>query len=198
MDVGRTRPKIEGSIPKIGDSPGRALRGRSSKRTRKYSDRASFPRGPLLALKARSPSSQELSMRANRFLRHKATFLVGAGVLAVISGQQFGCSSGSNSGGSSTEQGGTDGIGTVHMNLTLPGGESISTVNWVITGPNKAPTVVQQGQTHVKKSDSISISLGCIFLGTGYSVSLPGTSVDGTVTCAGSATFSVTSRQTTS
>jgi hypothetical protein len=137
-------------------------------------------------------------MRANRSLLRRASFVAGAGLLAVVSGQQFGCSSGSDTSGSSPEQGGADGFGTVGMNLTLPGGETLNAVSWVITGPNGASTVVQQGSTNIQNSQTIGFTVGGIPAGSGYSVSISGTTVDGTVTCAGSTSFSVTSRQTTS
>jgi hypothetical protein len=83
------------------------------------------------------------------------------------------------------------------MKLTLPGGESLASVSWTITGPNGASTVVQKGTANVQNSQTIAFTVADIPAGTNYAVAIAGTSVDGTVTCAGSATFSVTSRTTT-
>jgi hypothetical protein len=136
-------------------------------------------------------------MRANRFRFRRASLVAGAGLIVVVSGQQVGCTGGSDSGGSSVESGGADGLGTVGMKLTLPGGEVLSSVSWVVTGPNGVSTVVQQGSSNELNSQSIAFTVAGIPAGSGYGVSVTGTSVDGTVTCAGSTTFAVTSRQTT-
>jgi hypothetical protein len=86
----------------------------------------------------------------------------------------------------------------VGARLTLPGGEVINTLTWTITGPNGASTVVQSGTVSVANSLTVSFLVGGIPAGTGYTISVSGTSADGTVTCGGSATFGVTARQTTS
>jgi hypothetical protein len=138
-------------------------------------------------------------MRIKRsFLRH-VSIVTGAGLLAVVSGQQVGCSTGNGPDSTGSFQGTTasDGVGAIGMNLTLPGGQVLNTVSWIITGPNGASTVVQQGSVNVQNSQSISFTVGGIPAGSNYSVSVSGTTTDGTVTCAGAAPFSVTSRMTT-
>jgi phospholipase C len=70
-------------------------------------------------------------------------------------------------------------------------------VGWTITGPNGAATVVQTGTVSVGNSTTVSFLVGGIPPGSNYLITLSGTSTDGTVTCAGSSTFSVTSRTTT-
>ncbi len=139
-------------------------------------------------------------MRANHSLFRHLSIVAGVGLLAVASGQQIGCSAGngSSSKGSPPGEAASDGVGTVGMNLTLPGGEVLSTVSWVITGPNGASTVVQQMSTSVQNSQSISFTVGGIPAGSNYNIAISGTTVDGAVTCAGSASFSVTNRMTTS
>ncbi len=87
--------------------------------------------------------------------------------------------------------------GSVGMQLTLQGGEQVNTVNWTITGPNGASTVVQTGSVNVAMSASISFLVGGIPAGSNYSIALSGTSMDGTTTCAGSTTFNTTARTTT-
>jgi hypothetical protein len=86
----------------------------------------------------------------------------------------------------------------VGAQLTLPGGAVINALTWTITGPNGASTVVQSGTVNVANSMTVSFLVGGIPAGTGYTISVSGTSTDGTATCAGSATFNVTARHTTS
>jgi phospholipase C len=90
-----------------------------------------------------------------------------------------------------------DGTGSVGMTLTLPGGEQLSSVTWTVTGPNGASTVVQTGTVNVGNSNTISFLVGGIPSGSNYLISLSGTSTDGTVTCSGSASFTITARATT-
>jgi len=92
---------------------------------------------------------------------------------------------------------GNPATGTVGMTLTLPGGETINTIGWTVTGPNGATTVVQTGTVNVQNSLSVSFEISGIPAGSSYSISLSGTSSDGTVTCAGAVTFSVAARMTT-
>jgi acid phosphatase len=83
------------------------------------------------------------------------------------------------------------------MQLTLPNGSQLSTISWTITGPNGASTVVQSGSVNVTNSQTINFTIGGIPAGSNYRIALTGTSTDNKVTCAGSATFSVTARKTT-
>jgi hypothetical protein len=87
--------------------------------------------------------------------------------------------------------------GNVGMQLTLPGGEQVNAVQWVITGPNGASTVVETGTVDLSNSTTVSFLVGGIPAGGNYSIALSGTSADGTVTCAGSATFNVVAQTTT-
>jgi hypothetical protein len=83
------------------------------------------------------------------------------------------------------------------MNLTLAGGQNVSSVSWVVTGPNGASTVVQQGTVPVPNSRTISFQVTGLPAGSGYQINLTATSTDGSVTCAGSAQFNVSARMTT-
>ncbi len=87
--------------------------------------------------------------------------------------------------------------GIVGMTLTLLGGEMITTISWTVTGPNGAATVVQSGAVNVQNSLSASFQVSSIPAGSGYSISLSGTSLDGSVTCSGAVSFSVAARMTT-
>lgn len=132
-----------------------------------------------------------------------AVFLASAGA-AVLAGNQ-GCSAPEESSKSppsvatTTAPGASTGAntGTVGMTLTLPGGETMNTINWVVTGPNGAAAVVQTGSVNVQNSLSVSFEISGIPAGTGYGILLSGTSLDGTVTCSGSVPFSVVARLTT-
>ena len=66
-----------------------------------------------------------------------------------------------------------------------------------MTGPNGASTVVSTGTVSVGSSQTISFQIGGIPAGTNYAIALTGTTTDGSVTCSGSAPFSVTARTTT-
>src|SRR5580658_8408492 len=106
---------------------------------------------------------------------------------------QVGCSSPGATEPGSTEPGAaspaaTDNTGSVGMQLTLPGGEQITSVGWTVTGPNGASTVVQTGSVNVAMSTSISFLVGGIPAGSNYTISLSGSSTDGTAVCAGTAT----------
>ncbi len=145
------------------------------------------------------------SATRNTFLRYAALLsFVGAG--ATLAVQQVGCSSGGTSPAEGAPQstlaqspGDTnrDEVGSLGMALTLPGGETINSVNWVITGPNGASTVVTQGVVNLQNSLSVSFSVANIPAGSNYTIALSGTSTDGTVTCAGSVQFNISSRATT-
>jgi phospholipase C len=127
------------------------------------------------------------------------TLVLGAIGAATIAVAQIGCSQAPDPGGSTTEPnpGTSESTGSVGLKLTLPGGAQINTVLWTITGPAGAATVVQSGTVNVQNSAAINFVVGNIPAGTGYTISLTGTSTNGAVSCAGSAPFSVTARTTT-
>ena len=131
----------------------------------------------------------------------RSAILLGAVGAATVGGVQVGCSSpGAMEPGSAAPPEvlgpSSDGTGTVGMRLTLPGGEQVNSVGWTITGPNGAATVVQTGTANVQNSQTVSFQVGGIPAGSGYTISISGQSVDGTVTCAGSGQFSVVARTT--
>jgi hypothetical protein len=135
-------------------------------------------------------------------LVRNAILLASAGAFA---GAQVGCSSpGATSSGQAPTTIAAPGTpsanatGTVGMTLTLPGGELINTVSWTVTGPSGASTVVQSGSVNLQNSLSVSFVITGLPAASGYSIALSGTSVDATVTCAGSVSFSVAARATTS
>jgi hypothetical protein len=123
-----------------------------------------------------------------------ASIVLGVGLTAIVSSPQIACSGSGNP--SSASDPAAD-VGVVGMKLTFPGGETLSTATWSITGPNGASTVVQSGTLNLQNSQVLSFSVGGIPAGSGYTVTVTATSTDGAVTCAGSASFAVTAHATT-
>ena len=87
--------------------------------------------------------------------------------------------------------------GTVGLSLTLPDGEHISTVQWAISGPAGAATVVASGSIDVHASAATSFSVPLIAAGSGYRVALSAISADAGATCVGTANFNVQVHQIT-
>jgi hypothetical protein len=102
-----------------------------------------------------------------------------------------------NRSGSGNQAPAPDGTGTVGAKLTLPAGQQIEVVQWVITGPNNAVTMVQSGSVNIPNTDVVSFYASDIPAGTNYRITLSGTAIDGSVTCTGSASFAVQSHVTT-
>jgi hypothetical protein len=111
--------------------------------------------------------------------------------IAAATASVVGCSTGPSTGSSSP--GSEDSTGSIGLQLTLPGGEIIDTVAYTITGNGQDLT----GTINVAASQTISFLIGGIPAGSGYTIALTATTTDGTTTCVGSTTFSVTARQTT-
>lgn len=125
-----------------------------------------------------------------------ATGLVGAAVAVAA------CSSGphGSTGGTAPSQSQGDGTGQVGMNLTLPGGEHITTVTYSLT--NGAHTL--NGSYNITNTATLSFVIGSVPAGANYTLTLSATTDDGTVTCsypavgdANTATFTVVDRTTT-
>lgn len=100
--------------------------------------------------------------------------------------------------GSSTASGAAAGqdTGSVGFQLTLPGGDQIASINWDITGPNGATTVVQSGSVTVQALGA-QFMVGSIPTGSNYRVTLSGVSPDAGIECSGSATFDVATHAVT-
>jgi hypothetical protein len=126
-----------------------------------------------------------------------SAIIMGCGLAAASVLPQVGCSSGDSRGEGSVgtpASGSQANAGQVGFKLTLPGGQALSTVNYTITGPN---SFTLSNSVSVQNSNTISFVVGGIPAGNGYSVTISGVSVDGTVTCSGSAAFSVVAQTTT-
>jgi len=89
-----------------------------------------------------------------------------------------------------------DQIGGGSIGLLLVGGTvNISTLSYSITGPN---SFSKTGSIDVSSSTKASAIIGGLPAGTGFNITLTGTSTDGATTCSGSAPFNVTANSTTS
>ena len=86
--------------------------------------------------------------------------------------------------------------GAVGAQLTLPAGQQIQVVQWIVTGPNGASTVVQTGSVAVPVQ-VVSFLASSLPAGTGYRIALSGTAIDGSIVCTGSASFDIQARVTT-
>ena len=86
--------------------------------------------------------------------------------------------------------------GTVGLQLQLAPGITLSTLNWTISNATLLPTP-RTGSVDVSHSQAIKFVVGGLASGTGYSISLSGTT-DGAnpLTCLGTATFSVSANTT--
>jgi hypothetical protein len=94
-------------------------------------------------------------------------------------------------GGSGTLGDGSNvaGAGSIHVALQLANGTTVSTASYTITGPGG---FAKSGSLNVANSGSISGVIGGLPAGDGYSITLSATTTDGSTSCAGSASFSVT------
>jgi len=84
--------------------------------------------------------------------------------------------------------------GKVGVDLQIAPGVTVNTVSWSIQNG----TYSQSGTVTVQFSNTITFQVGGIPAGDGYILTLTATSVDGSLTCVGSALFSVAAGLTTS
>jgi hypothetical protein len=85
-------------------------------------------------------------------------------------------------------------VGTVAMNLDLPGGVIVTSASYSVTGPG---SFSRTGTIDLSHSTMLTAIIAGLPAGNGYNITLTATSADGVDTCAGSATFNVSSRATT-
>jgi hypothetical protein len=105
----------------------------------------------------------------------------GALSLAGLSG----CSSDTGS-----DPGGSEGdVGNIGLELQLAPGVTVNTVSWTVSNVGNGFT--RSGSVNVQFSNTVSFQVGGLPAGSGYSIALTATSVDGSFTCSGSASFSV-------
>jgi hypothetical protein len=114
-------------------------------------------------------------------------------LLALFSGGSLlaGCGVGANDG--ATTGGASGDVGSVALALQVAGA-TVNSFSYSLTGPSS-----KSGSIDVSNSTTVSTLLSPIPAGTGYSLTLNGTSTDGSTTCTGtSGTFNVTAKMTTS
>jgi hypothetical protein len=118
--------------------------------------------------------------------------------LAVTAASAMGCSSGPSTGGSTGSKGGEH-AGEIGLNLTLAGGEVINSLAYTLSNGTAADTLT--GTIPLPAVDAgagpfavPTFEILPVQSGTGYTISLTGTSTDGLVTCSGTSAppFSVT------
>ena len=80
--------------------------------------------------------------------------------------------------------GGASSAGAGSIALVLQGGTTVNTFAYSITGPNPS-----SGSINVASSSTVSAVIGNIAAGSGYALTLTGTSVDGKTSCSGSSTL---------
>lgn len=102
-----------------------------------------------------------------------------------------GCS-GAHSAGQATE--GSEHAGDVSLALQLGSGATLTSASYTIIGP---ASFSKSGSIDVSQSTTISATIAGIPAGSGYSVTLSASTADSSVSCNGSASFSVTAHQTT-
>ncbi len=83
---------------------------------------------------------------------------------------------------------------SIGLELQVGAGLTLAEVSYTIVG---AGGFTKSGTLDVSNSTVISGVISGLPVGAGYTVSLSGTTSDGSTTCAGSASFSVTAHQTT-
>jgi hypothetical protein len=104
----------------------------------------------------------------------------------IAAASALGCSSdaGAPSGGAMEEA-----MGSIGMRLQLAPGVTVNTINWSIN--NSTTGFTRSGSVNVQFSNTVQFQVGGLPSGAGYSITLTAVSVDGTISCAGTASFSV-------
>jgi len=88
-----------------------------------------------------------------------------------------------------------NGTGEIALSISGSAGAKFDAVSYVVTGTG---SFVQEGTLDVSASTTISGVIGGLPAAVGYSIALSATSLDGQVSCAGSASFAISAGKTTS
>ena len=83
---------------------------------------------------------------------------------------------------------------SIALGLDLSPGVTVNSANYTITGPS---AFTRSGTIDLSNATALSATIGGIPAGTGYAITTSLTSVDGKVSCSGSASFNVTAHTTT-
>jgi len=122
---------------------------------------------------------------------HKVMVSLFAGSLVASSALFAGCSDTEKDSPAASETS----TGSVGLALKVSDEVTLSSVNYVVTGPNGFK---KSGSFDVAKSSVLSGVVGGIPLANGYSIELSATATDGQTSCSGSADFNMTSTGTVS
>lgn len=104
-----------------------------------------------------------------------------------------GCGKSGGGPGQGTQQ--VDATGGISFALQVAPGLTINAASYTITGP---ATFTKTGSIDVSASTKLSATIAGLPAGTGYAIALSAMASDGVTTCAGSATFDVVARMTSS
>jgi hypothetical protein len=83
--------------------------------------------------------------------------------------------------------------GTVDFALQLAGGQTINSANYTIIGPNG---FTKTGTIDLSSATKLSATIGGLPAGSGFTINLTANTVDGGLSCGGSASFNVAARST--
>ncbi|HEY3255160.1 MAG TPA: PKD domain-containing protein, partial [Polyangiaceae bacterium] len=81
--------------------------------------------------------------------------------------------------------------GEVNLALQLANGATLNSVSYTIVGPN---AFSKSGSIDLTSATRVSATIGGLPAGTGYTITINGTTTDSSATCGGSATFAVQAR----
>jgi len=98
-----------------------------------------------------------------------------------------------NSGANAPASASEEASGEVDLALQLANGAALNTATYTIVGPN---AYSKTGSIDLTNATKLSTTIGGIPVGTGYTITISGTTTDSSTTCGGSGTFNVTARTT--
>jgi len=124
-----------------------------------------------------------------RLIRHAQVWSLAVVSLAIVPALE-GCSAP----GPDTAEQSSERAGSVGLDLQLAPGQNLNQVAYAIVGPGGFS---KSGTVDLSSSTRVSALISGLPQGTGFSITLTGTTVDGSVTCSGSATFNIVAHQTT-
>ncbi|MEI9938690.1 MAG: hypothetical protein WDO69_15840 [Pseudomonadota bacterium] len=85
--------------------------------------------------------------------------------------------------------------GELSLDLQLANGSTLNSATYTIVGPN---SFTKTGTIDLTSATKLSATIGGLPAGTGYSITISGTTTDASATCGGSSTFSVQAHATVS
>ncbi len=104
-----------------------------------------------------------------------------------------GCSGGDGAGTPSPSAGNHEAVGSVGLALQLASGATLNTASYTIVGPNG---FAKAGTIDLTAATKLSATIGGLPAGTGFTITLSGTTTNGSTTCGGSGSFNVIAHQT--